>query len=267
MNDDNTLFISVGGLVFRITLYTSVQFKDSPYVSSIMESMHSQFNNFLVAPTNRYNHTIQLVKQPPRLYTTRDSHTTYMVFSHTHKKRTRTYQHLSLSQFITLLHQIIQQELQSSKTGFYIHASAAALHDTCYLFIGNSGAGKTTISQLIQSPYSPLADDGMIIRKKHGEFYAYQTPNNEKFFIKKSSNKYKIAGIFILKKSLRDEIIHYNISSNIDKLIQQLILTDIDLNSMMPLLKEFVEYLRNKFGLIAFQKNSKNLHKLLRGWS
>jgi hypothetical protein len=67
----------------------------------------------------------------------------------------------------------------SSGEGVELHALGLADHDgSGYLFLGHSGAGKSTTARLWMSEpgVTLLSDDRIILRKRDGQFWMYGTP-------------------------------------------------------------------------------------------
>ncbi len=87
--------------------------------------------------------------------------------------------------------------------GMLLHASAVVKGGKTFLFLGVSGAGKSTIAALSRK-YTVLGDDIIAIRKCGRHYYAFQTPWRQQPFIKlKRGLKGKAAAIFFIKKSNR----------------------------------------------------------------
>lgn len=93
-------------------------------------------------------------------------------------------------------------ELLTKNNGFLLHASASNSEGKAIVFLGQSGAGKSTIVKLLHDKYPALADDMVIIRKEKKAYFLYQTPFFEKGYrTDKSPFKYKLDRIFILNKA------------------------------------------------------------------
>jgi hypothetical protein len=73
---------------------------------------------------------------------------------------------------------LIVNILSHHKLGIEVHACAVDDNNRGFLFVGSSGAGKSTIARLWMSHPSAkvLSDDRIIIRKVGNEFFAYGTP-------------------------------------------------------------------------------------------
>src|SRR3989344_641015 len=118
-----------------------------------------------------------------------------------------SYYHISSEQLLIIVRDIIQKLLQRDK-GIFVHGSAAIgkLNDKGVIFLGQSGAGKSTIINLIKSEYIAIADDIFIIKEIAGKYYIYQTPFIQK---NKSGNQQNerilLSSIFILKKGKEEK--------------------------------------------------------------
>lgn len=75
--------------------------------------------------------------------------------------------------------EIILMNYLAHKTGLLVHGAAIRDHDRGYVFIGPSGAGKTTISQFWaqkEGDYAVLGDERIVLRRETGGWFAYGTP-------------------------------------------------------------------------------------------
>lgn len=67
----------------------------------------------------------------------------------------------------------------SNEGGVLLHSCAASVHKNGYLFCGESGAGKTTISRLLSShkDFHILTDETVLLHQEpNGEFVIYGSP-------------------------------------------------------------------------------------------
>ncbi len=131
-----------------------------------------------------------------------------------------TFYHISLYQFeLILLH--VLQILLARNDGFFIHTSAIFANNSAHLFLGKSGAGKSTSSQLLKDYYPILSDDGAIIKKQGGDWFFYQTPFYEKNkIVRKTNTRYLLGKMFFLVKA---ETFQTNILKNKQQIINKLI--------------------------------------------
>jgi len=121
-------------------------------------------------------------------------------FTLENSKTARCSYQISVFQLEMIIRNFLLKALKDK--GFILHSSANKKGNKSILFLGDSGAGKSTIMRLLDKKYPALADDSVIIKKEHKRFFLYQTPFIEKeSWVKKNSNKYIIDKIFILKKA------------------------------------------------------------------
>ena len=103
------------------------------------------------------------------------------------------------SKFVSYLY---SQSL-ASNNGMLLHAASVVKDKKAFLFLGVSGAGKSTIAALSKR-HNVLGDDVIAVRKRYGDYYAFQTPWKQQPFIKiRKPGKGKIVAIFFIKKSNR----------------------------------------------------------------
>ena len=140
------------------------------------------FNNFQTTVLNRYqpilldtnsnsmkkvHFTINLTWNPrPELRFINENKTYY--YRLTNKgtsKSITTYYDISLFQFEGLL-QNIYRLLITKKNAVIMHLSAIKIRDNAFVFLGVSGAGKSTIAKLLSTKYQIIADDNAIIDYK-----------------------------------------------------------------------------------------------------
>lgn len=60
-----------------------------------------------------------------------------------------------------------------------IHASCVVVHDVCFIFLGNSGFGKTTLARLFYERFGKgvvFNDDRIVIQQKRRDLFVYGTP-------------------------------------------------------------------------------------------
>ena len=97
------------------------------------------------------------------------------------------------------LNQILWILLLSQGKGLLFHACGIDDHGKGYLFLGNSGGGKSTAAQLfIDHGLSVLNDDRIVVRQEEGTFWMYGTPWHGDFK-EHSSHGLPIAKLFFLR--------------------------------------------------------------------
>jgi hypothetical protein len=71
--------------------------------------------------------------------------------------------------------QILIARILADRQGFYLHASGIIFNGQGLLFIGHSGAGKSTMLKILRDEGEILCDDRMIIRKGEQGFHIHGT--------------------------------------------------------------------------------------------
>lgn len=123
----------------------------------------------------------------------------------------------TLYQLMILIRDILRRYLRDYH-GFFLHCAANRINKTqAVVFLGNSRAGKSTISQLLNSKYPKIVDDLGILLLRNNRWYIYQTHLKEKNKVSKSSKGFQVNAIFHLKKSnsiraIRQENLEENIA-------------------------------------------------------
>ena len=89
--------------------------------------------------------------------------------------------------------------------GFLLHAASVTRNGKAYIFVGRSGAGKSTVASL--SPRgSVLTDEVSLIRRTNGQWHAFGTPFWGEFKADGSNTSAPIAGIFRLIQARENRI-------------------------------------------------------------
>lgn len=82
--------------------------------------------------------------------------------------------------------------------GFFLHSSSISLRNKIFVFVGQSGSGKTTIAELSKKMcFNVLSDESTFIQELHSDFIAWSTPFGQ---ITDGYISGKIAGFFFLKQ-------------------------------------------------------------------
>jgi len=79
----------------------------------------------------------------------------------------------SLSMFTT--DQVLLGRVLADRQGCYLHSAGAILDGQGLLFVGHSGAGKSTMSKMLQGRMEVLCDDRNIVRRRPEGFWVYGT--------------------------------------------------------------------------------------------
>lgn len=102
--------------------------------------------------------------------------------------------------------QILLARLLADRQGCFMHSDGIKMDDKGYLFVGHSGAGKSTIATLLQDKGEILCDDRMIIRKWSDGYYIHGNWSHGTMPVVSSASA-PLTGIFFLEQSQRNEII------------------------------------------------------------
>jgi hypothetical protein len=84
--------------------------------------------------------------------------------------------------------------------GFLLHAATVVRNGRAYVFMGRSGAGKSTVAALSPAE-SVWTDEISLLRREKGEWRAYGTPFWGEFRAAGSNSSAPVAGIFGLKQA------------------------------------------------------------------
>ena len=104
-----------------------------------------------------------------------------------------------------------------------VHASAAAYEGSAYLFLGHSGAGKTTMSEIaIAEGATVLSDDRTIVGVRDGVSVAWGTPWHGSGR-RSSSRTAPIAGIFLLVQAAEERVVRLGTARAYKELFVRLI--------------------------------------------
>ncbi len=164
---------------------------------------------------------------------------------------------VSQLQFDTIIREIIDKYLFKKDKGFYLHGSAVGKKDEAFLFLGKSGAGKSTTAQLLDGLCKILSDDFLIVKKYKKKFYYYQSISYEKNWnFKRTNDAYRIAKVFFVKKA--DEFSLKKIENKdkaLSMVMKQFFTYDLKPDIQFSLLTDFVN--KTDFYYIYVKKDKK----------
>lgn len=102
--------------------------------------------------------------------------------------------------------QILLSHVLAQRNGFYLHSSGLILNNSGLLFMGHSGAGKSTTVKMLLNEAEILCDDRMIVRKTaegfriHGTWSHGEVPNV-------SPNSAPLKAVFLLEQAQENSIV------------------------------------------------------------
>jgi hypothetical protein len=111
----------------------------------------------------------------------------------------------------TTLYSIIYYYLLTFEKGIFIHACGIKDKMGGGIFVGRSGAGKTTLVRFARSiaGFKCINDDRLIIRKQNGKFFIYNTPFHGDYLPEVTTrkiNRVVLRRIFLIHKGLQVRI-------------------------------------------------------------
>ncbi len=254
----NIIYLNIAGFYIKIDFLPRLSRSKKYFkINNLYEKINKLLKDFIIIhKPQKIDLYIQIKKQ--NLLTINKKRSfyqyNYLVYYIEKDNYIETYQHISISHFMFLLIRLLQKLLVRKK-GFFLHASTSVINNDAFVFVGRPNAGKSTIIQLIRKAFTPIADDGIIIREENAKFYLYQTPDPDKFpWISKSPHRFNIQKIFFLRKSKKLKMIKIEDKSKIfSLLINQLWTTDVSLPNQISTIKNFID-INNNFYYLYFPK-------------
>ena len=98
------------------------------------------------------------------------------------------------------LARVLMSVLLLPRQGLLLHASTILDRGGAHVFMGQSGAGKSTVAGL-SAPRQPLTDEISLLRFSEGSLWAYSTPFWGGFRSDGTNTKAPVAGIYALKQA------------------------------------------------------------------
>ncbi|NMB57422.1 hypothetical protein GYA19_05825 [Candidatus Beckwithbacteria bacterium] len=199
--NNDVLFLSVAGFCIKI------EFNKTPrlFEKKIIKNQIKKTFKFFIKQqknTTRSFFTLNFVdRMAPRIITKVKKKENFIEFYRLKGRHIITFYDISIIQFQYIMQYVIQLILINNQ-GLFIHSSAINYCGKAYLFLGQSGTGKSTIIKMLKNKFEILSDDSSIIKKSGNKFFYYQTPFIEKeSWVPKKNIKYPIGKIFLLRKS------------------------------------------------------------------
>lgn len=217
------MHLSIAGFIVKIVFLPTAYPSEE---QELKKKIRHFFNGFITENVDVKAHFIVEVCDIPRSFDTQNvnykKHYT-LFYESVSSKKCRTFYSISIYQFQLMIQNIIHQLLNKSN-GFLLHSSASLIGSKAVLFIGKSGAGKSTSVQLLKVKFAPLADDMSIVRKIGKTYYFFQHPFREtSTILGKKSRPINLGGVFLLVKKPYFSIKEVRLERKIQLIIQQLI--------------------------------------------
>lgn len=257
---DDIIFLKIAGYNIKLTLdETEYILSKNEFKKDILDGYRGYI---LSNKPNRIDYQILVVLTTKVRVLTKNNHAYINFFyEEVRRKKIITYYSISQVQLFWVIKYILKKLLK--ERGFFLHASASCINNKAYIFLGNSGAGKSTITALLNQKHPSIGDDNIIIKKENGRFNFYQSPLFEKYFIYyRNLSRNSIGKVFFLHKA--DYIKIEKIEDKnlvLKKIASQFPHEKEDIKNQMSLLIEFVSKLDNFYDLY-FTKDTTKLIQL-----
>jgi len=261
------IYFIIAGFNLKVNIYNSNK------SNRLENDIRDIYQSFIIPKTSKkidfcieiYNKPFQ---QPIRILSkrTRGIKENYIFLFEEEEHKIKTFYYISINQFVSILIIALQKILVQNKS-FILHSSAINFKNKAVIFTGTKGAGKSTIIRMLRNKYQALADDTIIIKREHKEFYCYQTPFVEKnYWIKKGMIGYKIGAIFLLKKASFFKIKKISNKVYIYSYLTNKLFTDgKNIQSQINYLLDFTNTFDN-FYFLYFKKDSKGLERVIESY-
>lgn len=114
-----------------------------------------------------------------------------------------------------------------------VHGSAAVINEKAVVFVGHSGAGKTTIAQIAErSGAVVLSDDRVILGMENGRAFAWGTPwHGSGWYTAAGSSP--LAAVFLLRQSEVDRVTPMRYADGVKELFVRLIQVRVRTNEVL----------------------------------
>ena len=260
------LYLTSAGFTIRIRFHPKINnYEKSDFTNNLYNNITNYFGKLIKKSAGDADYSIEVIRHPVKVFHKANNGSLNHFIHYYIEKNNEiiTFHHLSFEQFLLLIIQSLQI-LLSRQNGFLLHASGVVYKKTVLIFTGKSTAGKSTVIKLLIDKFKPVADDSIIIKKEKNTYYAYQTPIKDKGnWISKSAKRYKIGGVFFLKKQSYFRISKVNDKNLIIKLLaKQLWSNKILLNKQIKELLNFINTY-DSFYQLAFLKDKEGLVSLM----
>ncbi len=259
------IYFSIAGFLIRIRFY---QQREYLWLQKLfIEEFIAYYKVFIIVyPTQKIDYTIDIkgFMDFNMLIQESEKQQYIRLFQQTSDIKITSYYYISGIQLIWLIRSVIQQLLVRCG-GCLIHASAVIQNDTAFLFLGKSGAGKSTTAQLLSPHYQVIADDMVILRQKKGKYYIYQLPFAEKNPVSRSRKKYRVGSLYFLHRSSSFKVRQTtNKQMAVKKLLGQLFTEQKNSQKQVEFILKFIASHDRFFDIFISLPHFENVIELLR---
>lgn len=169
------MHLSIAGYVIQI-IFLPTEWEEKKI--TLIDSINKYYKGFIVKKSHKIDAKIFFNELSGIPFIDNDTKKYSAYFENKRNNVYETYYHISIYELSQLLLIVIMKLLGSK--GFLLHASGVETKKGVVLFIGQSGAGKSTTMKMISNRLIPYSDDCVIVKQQKGRFVAYQAPWIEK---------------------------------------------------------------------------------------
>lgn len=251
LKNDNTLKISIGDI--PVLIYIA----DENFMNQIREI----YSNFIIEEVNNLPNPIKIEiivlpqddavfkfdpsKESPEIKINRSNgiatmnwNLLYAEFNmETREGWAKCTVHVGLNSFLRFIYTI----LLLKESGFLVHASSLIREGEGYLFPGESGAGKTTITRL--SPDATLlTDEVSLVKKVNGNYHIYGTPFWGELAIGGKNTHVPLKSVYFPKKDKKSFKKNVNTLQTLEMLLPNVLLYSEDEEFMLQLFNICIDF-------------------------
>jgi hypothetical protein len=118
---------------------------------------------------------------------------------------------------------IVHTLLLSTQGGFLLHAASAVLGGRAMLFVGPSGAGKTTIARLAPRDVMLLSDEISYVRHVGDQYVAFGTPFAGELGHSGQPVSAPVAAVYRLERGLDNEVDRLGVTESVRTLMKNIL--------------------------------------------
>lgn len=251
------IYLSIGEVKFTI----SYKKKEVKFFQPLINDIYTNYKFFLKPSFDKKksNFFINISHvNKISLHVGKDGYNSVVLFKKKSDNVFETYSYISFVQLTTIVLRGVRSILDKN-SGFILHASANIINNKAVIFLGRSGAGKSTIARLLRDSYPIIADDNIIIRYIKGTYYVFQSPLLQKFPRNEFKKPIEISKIYFLKKSnscsskvITDKSVIFK------KMLEYLWVEKDTLSTSAKIMQQFNEHFAS-FYLLRFPNNKEKV--------
>ncbi len=263
----NSIYLDLTGYIFKITFKINTKEMGVAGREKLKTDINFLFSSAVVERVKPSKVDFYIDIYDPNLQELiheKGSNRVYqLLFTVVSENRVATTIQINIHQFRMILWNYYTKLLNKSK-GFVLHSSGVSVGGNAFLFLGRSGAGKSTAASLLTKFYPQIADDTGVFYKEKGRHYYFSLPLPEKVnWIRRNNTRYNMGKVFFVNKSKEfkvEKITDKEVVLN--KFVNQGFASE-DASSLMPYILEFVSSFDDFYNLY-FDKDAEKLYKLIK---